>query len=316
MGLPLHDALVTNVRTPLVVLLAAVVCVLLIACFNLANLMLTRSAARARELGVRMALGAGRGRIVRQLVTESLLLGLLGGACGLMIAVWTARALATHAPGADSLMPLGTMPIDPIVFAFAFVVAVVTGVAIGLMPALRGSRGDVANELKDATRSTTAGRAHGRFRGVLVAAEVSLSLVLLIAAGLLIRSLARLYRCQSGHPCRPHVDDERLAADDEVPRQAETVGVVRRARRQPADPARCSIGRVQLMSAAHRHVQRSLLLYRRTFLRAGPVSPGRRKNCRSTLFPHRRVSHSSAAAHSRTKTVWDLIPSTRASARS
>jgi predicted permease len=198
MGLPLHDALVTNVRTPLVVLLAAVVCVLLIACFNLANLMLTRSTARAREFGVRMALGAGRGRIVRQLVTESLLLALLGGAAGLAIAVWTARALATHAPGADSLMPPGTMPIDPIVFVFAFLVAVVTGVGVGLVPALRGSRSDVTNELKDATRSATAGRAHGRFRSVLVAAEVSLSLVLLVAAGLLIRSLARLYDVHPG----------------------------------------------------------------------------------------------------------------------
>ncbi|HYM23059.1 MAG TPA: ABC transporter permease, partial [Vicinamibacterales bacterium] len=198
LGALFHDALVTDVRTPLVVLLAAVVCVLLIACFNLANLMLTRSTVRAREIGIRIALGAGRGRIVRQLITESVALGVLGGAAGLIIAVWTARAVAAHAPRADSLLPPGAMPIDPIVFAFALGVAIVTGVGVGLMPALRGSRGDVTHELKDGARSVTAARSHGRFRAVLVAAEVSLSLVLLVAAGLLIRSLARLYDVKPG----------------------------------------------------------------------------------------------------------------------
>jgi predicted permease len=197
-GTPLHDALVTDVRTPLIVLLAAVACVLLIACFNLANLMLTRSTVRAREIGIRIALGAGRGRIVRQLVTESVALGLMGGAAGLVIAVWTARALAARAPSADALLAPGTMPIDPIVFVFAFAVAIVTGVVVGLVPALRGSRSDLTNELKDGGRSASAGRAHGRFRAVLVAAEVSLTLVLLVAAGLLIHSLARLYDVKAG----------------------------------------------------------------------------------------------------------------------
>jgi predicted permease len=197
-GIPLHDALVTDAKTPLLVLLAAVTCVLLIACFNLANLMLTRSAARTREFAVRIALGAGRGRIVRQLLTESLALGLMGGAAGLALAVWTARALATHAPRADSLLPPGTMPIDPVVFGFTFVVAVLTGAIVGLLPALRGTRKEVTDDLKGATRSATAGRGQGRFRAVLVAAEVSLSLVLLVAAGLLIRSLTQLYDVKPG----------------------------------------------------------------------------------------------------------------------
>ena len=197
-GVPLHDSLVTDAKTPLLVLLAAVTCVLLIACFNLANLMLTRSTARTREFAVRIALGAGRGRIVRQLLTESLALGLMGGAAGLALAVWTARALATHAPRADSLLPPGTMPIDPVVFGFTFTVAVVTGVMVGLLPALRGTRKEITDDLKDGTRSATAGRGQGRFRAVLVAAEVSLSLVLLVAAGLLIRSLTRLYDVKPG----------------------------------------------------------------------------------------------------------------------
>jgi predicted permease len=197
-GTPLHDSLVTDAKTPLLVLLAAVACVLLIACFNLANLMLARSTARTREFGIRIALGAGRGRIVRQLLTESIALGLMGGAAGLVLAMWTTRALAAHAPRADSLLPPGTMPIDPIVFAFAFAVAVLTGVIVGLIPALRGSRKEVTDDLKDGTRSATAGRAQGRCRAVLVTAEVSLSFVLLVAAGLLIRSLTRLYDVKPG----------------------------------------------------------------------------------------------------------------------
>lgn len=194
-GTPLHDSLVIDVKTPLLVLLAAVACVLLIACFNLANLMVTRSTARTREFGIRIALGAGRGRIVRQLLTESIALGLMGGGAGLLLAIWTARTLAAHAPRADSLLPPGTMPIDPIVFGFAFGVAVLTGVIVGLIPALRGSRKEVTDHL---TRSATAGGAQGRFRTVLVAGEVSLSLVLLVAAGLLIRSLTRLYDVKPG----------------------------------------------------------------------------------------------------------------------
>ncbi len=197
-GVPLHDSLVTDAKTPLLVLLVAVTCVLLIACFNLANLMLTRSTARTREFAVRLALGAGRQRIVRQLLTESIALGLIGGAAGLALAVWTARALATHAPGADSVLPPGAMPIDPVVFGFSFAVSLLTGVIVGLLPALRGTRKEVTDDLKDATRSATAGRGQGRFRAVLVAAEVSLSVVLLVAAGLLIRSLARLYDVKPG----------------------------------------------------------------------------------------------------------------------
>src|SRR6516162_4682717 len=122
----------------------------------------------------------------------------MGGAAGLVLAMWTTRALAAHAPRADSLLPPGTMPIDPIVFAFAFAVAVLTGVLVGLIPALRGSRKEVTDDLKDGSRSATAGRAQGRFRAVLVAAEVSLSLVFLVAAGLLIRSLTRLYDVKPG----------------------------------------------------------------------------------------------------------------------
>jgi predicted permease len=196
--LPLHDVLVVQARTPLVVLLGAVTCVLLIACVNIANLLLTRGTARAREIGIRAALGAGRGRIIRQLMTESVLLGLAGGAAGAALAFGIAKVLVARAPGVDAILPSGAVPIDGAVFAFTFVIAIGTGIAVGLVPALRGSRAEVTTDLKDATRSATSGRPQSRFRDALVAVEVALSLVLLVAAGLLFHSFSRLYRVQPG----------------------------------------------------------------------------------------------------------------------
>jgi len=195
---PLHDTLVVQARTPLIVLLGAVTCVLLIACVNIANLLLTRGTARAREIGIRAALGAGRGRIVRQLMTESVLLGLAGGAAGAALAFWIAKMLVARAPGVDAILPSGAVPIDGAVFAFTFVIAIGTGMAVGFVPALRGSRAEATTDLKDATRSATPGRGQSRFRDVLVAIEVALSLVLLVAAGLLLRSFSLLYRVQPG----------------------------------------------------------------------------------------------------------------------
>jgi putative ABC transport system permease protein len=196
--MPLRDALVSDVRTPLLILLSAVSCVLLIACVNIANLLLTRATGRAREIGIRTALGAGRARIVRQLITESVVLGLAGGAVGVACAVWIARLLVARAPGADVVLPGGTLPLDPMVFVFASTIAIATGIAVGLVPALRGSRGGISADLRDSTRSATAGRTHGRFRDALVTAEVGLSLMLLVAAGLPFHSFSRVYEVQAG----------------------------------------------------------------------------------------------------------------------
>jgi len=197
-AVPLHAHLVSGVRRPLMVLLGAVVCVLLIACVNIANLMLTRAVARTREIGIRNALGATRGRIIRQLLTESVVLGLVGGAVGAMLAAWIAGVLVTRAPGAGAILPAGPPPLDPAVLLFALAIALTTGLAVGLVPAIRASRSDVTTDLKDKTRSATANRAQGPFRDVLVTAEVALSLVLLIAAGLLLHSFLRLYQVQPG----------------------------------------------------------------------------------------------------------------------
>ena len=153
--IPLHEDLVGDVRRPLFVLFGAVLCVLLIACLNIANLILTRAMARAREIGIRTALGASRGRIVRQLVTESVVLGLTGGTVGALLALWFANVLVARAPGAEQILPSGRVPLDLTVFLFAFAIALITGVAAGLVPALRGSRADVTSDLKDAARSST-----------------------------------------------------------------------------------------------------------------------------------------------------------------
>jgi len=195
---PLHDVLVRDAHTSLLILMGAVGCLLLIACFNLANLLLTRSSARARELSIRAAVGASRGEIIRQLLTESALLALAGGAAGLLLACLLSPVLLAHAPGVDAVVSRSEFSFQPAVFLFAFGMALVTGLAVGLYPALVSSRADLAAGLREATRSSTPGRSHARFRGALISAEVALSVVLLVGAGLLLRSFSLLIQAPSG----------------------------------------------------------------------------------------------------------------------
>jgi predicted permease len=175
-------------------LLGAVSLVLLVACVNVANLLLARGAARQREFSVRRALGAGRGRIVRQLVTESMLLSVAGGAIGIMVAAWGTNLLGVAASG---FVPrIDGIAIDWRVLVFAVVASVVAGLAFGLAPALRLSRADVTETLREGGRST--GHTHlRRSRDLLVVAEFAMALTLLTGAGLLLRSLGQL---QSVHP--------------------------------------------------------------------------------------------------------------------
>jgi len=196
--LPLHNQLVQTVRTPLMVLLGSVGCVLLIACVNIASLLLTRATSQIRELGIRAALGAGRGRIVAQLITESVILALLGGALGAILAFSITSVLVENAPAAATLVPSGAVPVDPRVFLFAFGIAAISGIGVGLVPAIRVSRFDLANDLKSGGRSMTTTRSHARLRNGLVSVEVALSVVLLIASGLLLRSFFLLYQVQPG----------------------------------------------------------------------------------------------------------------------
>jgi putative ABC transport system permease protein len=186
---PLLESMVDSVRRPLLVLLGAVAFVLLIACVNVSNLLLARATTRTGEIALRSALGAARGRIVRQLLAESLVLSVASGAAGLLLAVWGVRMLMLVAP--EDLPRGADFGINPMALVFAIVVSLLTGIAFGLVPALASSRADLASFLKDMRRdSSTSGR--GRLRNVLVAAEVSLALVLLAGAGLAMRSFDRL----------------------------------------------------------------------------------------------------------------------------
>lgn len=192
---PLHSALVGDARTALLVLAGAAACVLLIACANLANLVFARTLGRQRELAVRAALGAGRGRLVRQLLTESLLLALIGGMAGSAVGSAATRALLAVAP--DALPHVGDVAIDPMVVGFALIVSLGGGLVFGLVPAWVGSHTDTERTLRDTSRAVVGRRAE-RWRRILVAGQTALTVVLLICAGLLVRSLDRLQRVELG----------------------------------------------------------------------------------------------------------------------
>jgi putative ABC transport system permease protein len=194
--LPLLDAVVEDVRPSLLVLMAAVGLVLLIACVNIANLQLARATDRYKELAVRMAMGAGRARLVRQMLTESLVLSLVGGGLGLLLAMWVTAGLVQFTTA--GLPRLNEISADRTVLVFSLLVSILTGILFGIFPALQASRTDIHDALKEAGRTGTAGSGKRWLRDALVTAEVAVSLVLLVGAGLMTKSLWKVLQADGG----------------------------------------------------------------------------------------------------------------------
>jgi putative ABC transport system permease protein len=200
----LHEMSVGSVQTALLILLGAVGCTLLIACANLANLFLTRATARHKEIAIRQAMGAGRLALVRQFLTESLLISLAGGALGILLAAWAVGSFVAGIPdGVNFRMPRqNEIGLGGAAIAFNFAVCLLTGLVFGLPPALQLSRGDLNRSLKETGRGSTAGRSGQRIRGALVVSEIALALMLLAGAGLMIQSFRNLKDLDAGF--RPH----------------------------------------------------------------------------------------------------------------
>lgn len=193
---PTQEQTVKEIRPALLVLLGAVAFMLLIACANIANLLLARAASRQKEIAIRTALGASRLRVLRLLLTESLMLSLAGGCLGLLLAFWGTDALMALAP--DNIPRLNEVGVDTKVFGFTLAISLVTGILFGLIPAVHASKPDLNEALKEGSRGSMGSAAGKRTRSVLVAVEVALSLVLLIGAGLMIKSFLRLQQMNLG----------------------------------------------------------------------------------------------------------------------
>jgi predicted permease len=232
---PLQEQVVGDIKPALLILLGAVGFVLLIACANVANLLLARAAVRQKEIAVRLALGASQSRLIRQFLTESILLAMFGAGLGLLLAFFGLRALRTFIPA--SISQVETINIDARVLIFTVLVAVVTGIAFGLAPAIHGSHLNLNDTLKEGGRDSVGGSKGNRARGLLVIAEVAVSFVLLVGAGLLINSFFHLRNLDPGfradHLLTMKVDLSEVKYPDRERRAAFFDEVMRRVRELP-----------------------------------------------------------------------------------
>ncbi|HEX8748972.1 MAG TPA: ABC transporter permease [Pyrinomonadaceae bacterium] len=196
--MPLRETLIGKARKPLLILFGAVLFVLAIACANVANLLLARATARYKEIAIRAALGASRWRVIRQLLVESMLLALVGGGLGVLLAFWGVDLVLALVPEELRFARLDEARVDWAVLTFTLGVSLLTGIITGLLPGLRASRPDLIEALKETGKGATSGWRLRRLRGLLVVAEVAVTLVLLVGAGLLVRNFVRLQRMEPG----------------------------------------------------------------------------------------------------------------------
>ena len=215
---PTQERLVGQIRPALLVLLGAVALVLLIACANVANLLLARASSRQKEIAIRAAIGATRGRVIRQLLTESLLLSVLGAAAGVLLALWAIDLLISANPA--NLPRISEITLDKQVLFFTLGLTTVTGIFFGLAPALQASRTDLNGTLKDGMRETSGGLRHNRTRSALVISEIALSLVLLIGATLLFQSLRKLLEVPPGFDANNVLTADVSVSDRKYPETA------------------------------------------------------------------------------------------------
>jgi putative ABC transport system permease protein len=200
---PLHEMLIDSVRTAFLVLYGAVTVLLLVACVNVSNLLVAKASARSREIAIRQALGAGRVRLMRQLLTESILLGILGGILGLVLAFWSLDMLQLIAPriqqtGGGGIPGFEEIRVSLPVLGFTIGLSLIAGLLFGMVPALQGSRHGLSNTLKETGQSVSRGRTRHRTLGTLVVAQIALAMILLTGAGLLIKSFIKLQRSNPG----------------------------------------------------------------------------------------------------------------------
>jgi putative ABC transport system permease protein len=229
--IPMSEVVAGRIRPALMVMLAAVGFLLLIACANVASLLLARAASRQREIAVRAAVGASRWRVIRQLLTESVLLASAGGALGVLLAAWSVRALRSQLP--DVIPRLKDMGVDANVLLFTLAISALTGVLFGLAPALRASRTDLNETLKEGGGRGTPGDASQRARSVLLVAEVALAVVLLAGAGLMVRSFLHVISVDPGFRASNVLTMQLTMPDSKYPH-----------RRQRADFAREALQRI------------------------------------------------------------------------
>jgi putative ABC transport system permease protein len=245
---PLHEQVVGEIKPALLILLGAVGFVLLIACANVANLLLARAAVRQKEIALRLALGASRSRLTRQFLTESVLLALFGAGLGLLLALAGIQVLKTFIP--VTLAQVETITIDGRVLIFTVFVALITGIAFGLVPAIQGSRFNLNDILKESGRDSAGGSKGNRIRGLLVIAEVAVSFVLLIGAGLLINSFLHLRNLDPGfrsdHLLTMKVNLSEVKYPDRERRAAFFDEVMRRVRELPGVQSAAVAGNLPL----------------------------------------------------------------------